>query len=151
MLKKKVAKSHHSNRKDLLLCLDDLSMCDDDDPGSSADWIRAVDRGSLIHINNMTFELFLSMEQSIRRCVKAGQELEDYSYVFSLKMLSYAKVRNMMIAFSLPLVSLLKPVSSSRLDKFNHIHAERRLNIAFKGMNIAFPIPFRKVLNLCSS
>eukprot|EP00731_Ephydatia_muelleri_P011033 Em0005g1619a len=76
-LKKKVAKSHHSNKKDLLLCLDDLSMCDDDDPGSSADWIRAVDRGSLIHINNMTFELFLSMEQSIRRCVKAGQELGD--------------------------------------------------------------------------
>ena len=52
-------------------------MCDDDDPGASADWIRAVDRGSLIHINNMTFELFLSMEQSIRRCVKAGQELGD--------------------------------------------------------------------------
>lgn len=77
-LKKKVAKSHHSNKKDLLLCLNDLSMCDDDDdPGSSADWIRAVDRGSLIHINNMTFELFLSMEQSIRRCVKAGQELGD--------------------------------------------------------------------------
>ena len=25
----------------------------------------------------MTFELFLSMEQSIRRCVKAGQELGD--------------------------------------------------------------------------
>ena len=45
--------------------------------GSSADWIRAVDRGRLIHINNMTFELFLSMEQSIRRCVKAGQELGD--------------------------------------------------------------------------
>ena len=79
-LKKKVAKSHHSNKKDLLLCLNDLSMCDDDDdPGSSADWIRAVDRGRLIHINNMTFELFLSMEQSIRRCtcVKAGQELGD--------------------------------------------------------------------------
>ena len=52
-------------------------MCDDDDPGSSADWIRAVDCGCLIHINNMTFELFLSMEQSIRRCVKAGQELGD--------------------------------------------------------------------------
>ena len=49
-------------------------MCDDDDPGSSANWIRAVDRGSLIHIKNMTFELFLSMEQSIQRCVKAGQE-----------------------------------------------------------------------------
>ena len=53
-LKKKVAKSHHSNKKDLLLCLNDLSMCDDDDPGSSADWIRAVDRGRLIHINNMS-------------------------------------------------------------------------------------------------
>ena len=68
-LKKTVAKSHHLNEKDFLLCLDDLSMCDDDDPGSSADWIRAVDRGSLIHINNMTFELFLSLEKSIRRCV----------------------------------------------------------------------------------
>ena len=25
-------KSHHSKKKDLLLCLNDLSMCDDDDP-----------------------------------------------------------------------------------------------------------------------
>ena len=47
---------------------------------TSADWINAVDCGGLIHINNMTFELFLSMERNIRGCVKAGQELGDIRY-----------------------------------------------------------------------
>ena len=66
---KKVAKSSHLNKNDLLECLDDLLICEDEDPGPSADWINAVDRGGLIHINNMTFELFLSMEHNIRGCV----------------------------------------------------------------------------------
>ena len=76
-LKKKVAKSSHLNKNDLLEYLDDLLMCEDEDPGPSADWINAVDHGGLIHINNMTFELFLSME---RGCVKAGQEICDIRY-----------------------------------------------------------------------
>ena len=42
--------------------------------------INAVDHGGLIHINNMTFELFLSMEHNIHGCVKAGQELGDIRY-----------------------------------------------------------------------
>ena len=79
-LKKKVAKSSRVNKNDLLECVDDLLMCEDEDPGPSADWINAVDRGGLIHINNMTFELFLSMEHNIRGCVKAGQELGDIRY-----------------------------------------------------------------------
>ena len=50
---------------------------EDEHPGLSADWIHAVDRVGLIHINNITFELFLSMEHDIRRCVKASHELGD--------------------------------------------------------------------------
>ena len=76
-LKKKIAKARHSNKKDFLQCLDDLLMCEGKHPGPSADWIHAVDRGGLIHINNITFELFLSMEHNIRHCVKAGHELGD--------------------------------------------------------------------------
>ena len=79
-LKKKVVSQVILNKNDLLECLDDLLMCEDEDPDPSADWINAVDHGGLIHINNMTFELFLSMEHNIRGCVKAGREIGDIRY-----------------------------------------------------------------------
>ena len=76
-LKKKLVKSCHKNKKDLLLCLDDLISCDGEDPGPSTEWICAIDRGGLTHINNVTFELFLTMEYCIRNLVLAGSEYRD--------------------------------------------------------------------------
>ena len=76
-MKKKLVKSCHKNKKDLLLCLDDLISCDGEDPGPSTEWICAVDRGGLMHINNLTFELFLTMEYCIRNHVLAGSEYRD--------------------------------------------------------------------------
>ena len=43
----------------------------------STEWIIAIDRGGLTHINNLTFELFLAMEYCIRHHVLAGSELRD--------------------------------------------------------------------------
>ena len=62
--KKKLIKSGHKNKKDLLLCLNDFIACDGEDPGPSTEWIYAIDCGGLTHINNLTFELFLTMEYS---------------------------------------------------------------------------------------
>ena len=76
-LKKKLIKSGHKNKKDLLLCLNDLIACDGEDPGPSTEWIYAIDRGGLTHINNLTFELFLTMEYSIQNHILAGSELGD--------------------------------------------------------------------------
>ena len=61
-LKKKVTKSHHLIMRDFLHCLDDLSTIDDDMTlhGPSADCIVVVS-----YINNMTFDLFLSIEHDI--------------------------------------------------------------------------------------
>ena len=55
-LKKKLAKSHEANNKRCLLVLDALLECDGEDPGPSGDWISS----GLIHVNNVTFELYLA-------------------------------------------------------------------------------------------
>ena len=73
-MKKKLVKSCHKNKKDRL---DDLISCDGEDPGPSTEWICAIDRGGLTHINNLTFELFLTMEYCIRNHVLAGSEYRD--------------------------------------------------------------------------
>ena len=41
-LKKKLIISGHKNKKDLLLCLNDLIACDGEDPGPSTEWIYAI-------------------------------------------------------------------------------------------------------------
>ena len=79
-LKKKLIKSGHKNKKDLLLCLHDLIACDGEDPGLSTEWIYAIYRGGLTHKNNLTFELFLTMEYSIRNHILAGSELGDVKF-----------------------------------------------------------------------
>ena len=76
-MKKKHIKSSHKNKKDLLLCLHDLIACDGEDPGPSTEWIYAIYRGGLTPKNNLTFELFLTMEYSIRNHILAGSELGD--------------------------------------------------------------------------
>ena len=48
-------------RGKLLVCLMDL--CDEvKDVSSSADWVRAVDRGGLVHVSETTYLLFERME-----------------------------------------------------------------------------------------
>ena len=43
-----------------------MEECEEEDAGPSGEWISAIDRGGLCHINNVTFDLFLSMELAIR-------------------------------------------------------------------------------------
>lgn len=52
-------------RGKLLVCLMDL--CDEvKDVSSSADWVRAADRGGLVHVSETTYLLFKRMELIIR-------------------------------------------------------------------------------------
>ena len=47
-----------------------------EDAGPSGEWISAIDRGGLCHINNDTFDLFLSMELTIRAYIISEYEID---------------------------------------------------------------------------
>ena len=70
-LMKKILKSScpHQQKKDLLLCLDDLLSDGTEETSVSTEWITAVNHGGLLFVNNMTFELFYSMEVEFRHFV----------------------------------------------------------------------------------
>ena len=65
-LLKKLKRSTHPLKDDLSLCIVDLLDDEDDSPQESNDWVEAVDRGGLIGVNNITFELFWTMEKTLR-------------------------------------------------------------------------------------
>ena len=72
VIRKKVTKSGHPLREDLLVCLSQLEETDDVVTDDSQDWINAIDRGGLIHINDDTYELFLAMEKELRNRLKSA-------------------------------------------------------------------------------
>ena len=76
-LKKKLSRSSDKNKK-FLLVLDDLLECEEEDAGPSGEWISAIDRGGLCQINNLTFDLFLSMELTIRAYIISGYEFDGF-------------------------------------------------------------------------
>ena len=63
-LKKRLSKSNHPSKKDLMIGIDDLS-CDDDEKESESDakeWVELVDREGLCHVKDETYQLFYTME-----------------------------------------------------------------------------------------
>ena len=69
-LQNKKKKLDNPLNKDCLLCLEELMSGDGDTELSSADWVNSINRGGLICVNDMTFELFLSMELELRSHLK---------------------------------------------------------------------------------
>jgi len=57
--------------------LDLLQDEEEDNIFHSADWVNAVDRGGLKHVNNATYHVFLAMELEIRRhlSVESAQKI----------------------------------------------------------------------------
>jgi len=55
----------HKNSSSIHHIMED--MIDDNAKGPAQEWIKAVDRGGLVHISNEAFRLFLSIELSVRR------------------------------------------------------------------------------------
>ena len=80
---KKISRSADPLKEDLMLCLSDIidegknsdkviPLCNilDDDEAEEHDsekWTRLVDRGGLIHVGDITYMLFLSMEMELRK------------------------------------------------------------------------------------
>ena len=69
-----IRRKKHPMQDDLLLCLSSLvklSGDGDDDCGTAEEWTNLVDRGGLVHVNEITYALFISLENEIRDCLKS--------------------------------------------------------------------------------
>ena len=66
LLRKKLKKSTHKLKNDILLCIYDLLDDGDEVDDSTQDWIKCINRGGLIIVNNATFDVFLSIESELR-------------------------------------------------------------------------------------
>ena len=66
-LRKRLERSSHPLKEELLTCLLDLTE-DDDESGQneSEEWIDLIDRGGLRHVTNMAYSLLVAMELELR-------------------------------------------------------------------------------------
>ena len=69
----RVKSSNHPPKKELVLCLGDLTTDEQDEQlSNTADWTKLIDRGGLVHVNDNTYMLFHSMELEVRKHLKSG-------------------------------------------------------------------------------
>ena len=68
-----IRRKKHPMKDDLLLCLSSLVKLNDegDECGTAEEWTNMVDRGGLVHVNEITYGLFISLENDIRDCLKS--------------------------------------------------------------------------------
>ena len=66
-LSKKLKKSAHPLKDQLQLCLLDLLDDGDEEGGTAEEWLNLIDRGSLKHINESTFQVMVAMELELRK------------------------------------------------------------------------------------
>ena len=69
-LRKKLERSSHPLKEELILGIMDLLDCcdeDDDEEASSVTWLNSIDRGGLWHVSDTTFVVFQSMEEVVRQ------------------------------------------------------------------------------------
>ena len=68
-----IRQKNHPLKDDLLLCLSSLVKLsgDGDDCGTAEEWTNLVDRGGLVHINEIRYAFFISLENEIRDCLKS--------------------------------------------------------------------------------
>ena len=66
-LSKKLKKSAHPLKDGMQLCLLDLLNDGDEQEGAAKEWINLIDRGSLKHINESTFQVMVAMELELRK------------------------------------------------------------------------------------
>ena len=81
-LNKRISRSNNANKVDLMLCLDDLL---EDESEESTDWLKAINRGGLLCVKNMTFELYLTMERELRFHLSSNPEFGGSDIKIHLK------------------------------------------------------------------
>ena len=56
-----------SNKDNMISALMQLAKDEMDEQGGTEDWVNLIDRGGLWHINNDTYDLFVTLEYEIQR------------------------------------------------------------------------------------
>ena len=67
-LTKKLSRS--KNKQELINCVQEMAEGADESTDSSTEWVRAVDRGGLIHVNDSTYNVFAEIELVVRKHLK---------------------------------------------------------------------------------
>ena len=68
-LQNKIDRSSHPLKVEVALSLEELKEEGNDLTHSSEEWLQAIDRGGLVHVNDMTYMLFTALEQALRPCL----------------------------------------------------------------------------------
>jgi hypothetical protein len=69
---KKVARSAELLKDELNICLTEMMQREDEtEEHESENWMKAIDRGGLIHVGDVTYMLFLSMETELKKHLNA--------------------------------------------------------------------------------
>lgn len=68
-LLRKINHSSHPLKEELALCIEELKEEGSAFSHASEEWLKAIDRGGLVHVNDMTYMLFTAMEQALRPCL----------------------------------------------------------------------------------
>ena len=55
------------HKDDLILCIHDMCGHDESEGEGTKDWINAVDRGGLWHVNDQTYSIFYALEDLVRK------------------------------------------------------------------------------------
>jgi hypothetical protein len=72
-LTKKISKSKHNLKGEILVCLQEMAQGEhDEDDLEMQEWIKLVDRGGLIHVSEVTYMVFHVMECTFRQYFKPG-------------------------------------------------------------------------------
>ena len=72
VLKALLRKINHSSyplKEELALCIEELKEEGSAFSHASEEWLKAIDRGGLVHVSDMTYMLFTAMEQALRPCL----------------------------------------------------------------------------------
>ena len=86
-LTRKIGRSAHPLKQQLILCLNELTEnemdMDADSDHPSREWVNAVDRGGLKHVSNVTYMFFSAMEVSLRKelCKKKTSQLSSLTEI----------------------------------------------------------------------
>ena len=81
-LRKKIERSRHPLKEELVLFLMDLVKDDsgdaDEDVGTAEEWTNIIDRGGLWHVKSTTYSFFLAVEEEIRCHLSSLQSLGSH-------------------------------------------------------------------------
>lgn len=94
-LQKKLNRSLHPLKKELLFCLIDLlEESEEKEEDETMDWVNMINRGGLIIVSSVTFMLFLSMEMEVKHHISTSIKPDDLNIgLLSEKITSNCQVQ----------------------------------------------------------